>query len=283
MIGLSPLPTIHPETFQRLSVRSSRVCYHPFNLTMGRSPSFASTATNYRGYPQPPSSDSLSLRLRESTLLTSLVTVTRRLIMQKARRHGTKPLRPLVGTWFQVLFHPGTPSPFHLSLTVLFPIGLLQCLALADGAADFKGSPSGSPLLRIPRPQRQPTSTGLSPPAVSLPRLFLFVSLFDAGSYNPSPAGTGLVWASTRSLATTDAITDCFLFLRLLRCFSSAGEPSCIHMNDGPSDRRVAPFGYRRISPCQPVPAAFRRLPRPSSPVEAKASPRCPFAALLLR
>ena len=51
--------------------------------------------------------------------------------------------------------------------------------------------------------------------------------------------------------------------------------------NDGPSDRRVAPFGYLRISPCQPVPAAFRRLPRPSSPVEAKASPRCPFAALV--
>ena len=227
-----------------------------------------------------PSSDSLSLRLQDSSLLTSLVTVTRRLIMQKARRHSITKLRPLVGTWFQVLFHPGTPSPFHLSLTVLFPIGLLQCLALADGAADFRGSPSGSPLLRIPNPQRQPTSTGLSPPAVGLPRPFLFVSLFAVRSYNPDLAVTRLVWALARSLATTDAITDCFLFLRLLRCFSSAGELSCIHMNDGTSCRRVAPFGYQRISPCQPVPAAFRRLPRPSSPVEAKASPRCPFAAL---
>ena len=103
---------------------------------------------------KPPCSDSLSLRLRESTLLTSLMTVTRRLIMQKARSHSTKLLLPLVSTRFQVLFHPGTPSPFHLSLTVLFPIGLLQSLALADGAADFRGSPSGSPLLRIPRPQR---------------------------------------------------------------------------------------------------------------------------------
>jgi hypothetical protein len=46
------------------------------------------------------------------------------------------------------------------------------------------------------------------------------------------------------------------------------------------SQHGVAPFGYRRIAPCQPVPCAFRRLPRPSSPGEAKASPGCPFAAL---
>ena len=38
--------------------------------------------------------------------------------MQKARRHP-KGLRPLVSAWFQVLFHPGTPGTFHLSLTVL--------------------------------------------------------------------------------------------------------------------------------------------------------------------
>ena len=39
--------------------------------------------------------------------------------MQKARRHGTKPLRPLVGAWFQGLFHSPVRGPFHLSLTVL--------------------------------------------------------------------------------------------------------------------------------------------------------------------
>ena len=37
--------------------------------------------------------------------LTLLVTVTRRLIMQKARRHTVNVLRPLVGVRFQVLFH----------------------------------------------------------------------------------------------------------------------------------------------------------------------------------
>ena len=70
-----------------------------------------------------------------------------------------------------------------------------------------------------------------------------------------------------------------FLFLRVLRCFSSPGLLSL--RSDMSSTCRVAPFGYPRISPCQRVPSAFRRLPRPSSPVEAKASPGCPFAALI--
>jgi hypothetical protein len=46
LIGLSPLPTPHPKTFQRLLVRSSIACYRNFNLDMGRSPGFASTPTN---------------------------------------------------------------------------------------------------------------------------------------------------------------------------------------------------------------------------------------------
>ncbi len=47
LIGLSPLPTGHPKTFQRQLVRSSTMCYHSFNLPMGRSLGFASTTTNY--------------------------------------------------------------------------------------------------------------------------------------------------------------------------------------------------------------------------------------------
>ena len=40
--------------------------------------------------------------------------------MQKARRHPTKGLRPLVSVWFQDLFHSVIHGSFHLSLTVLF-------------------------------------------------------------------------------------------------------------------------------------------------------------------
>ncbi len=114
LIGLSPLPTGHPKTFQRQRVRSSTVCYHSFNLPMGRSHGFASTTTDYGAL----------FRLAFATdphlkCLTLPVKVTRRLIMQKARRHPTKGLRPLVGVWFQDLFHSLVQGSFHLSLTVL--------------------------------------------------------------------------------------------------------------------------------------------------------------------
>ena len=114
LISLSPLPSTHPEAFQRLLVRSSSWCYPAFNLVKGRSLGFASTTTDYA-----PSSDSLSLRLRASSHLTLPATVTRRFIMQKARRHSQKLLRPLAGARFQVLFHSSVRSAFHLSLTVL--------------------------------------------------------------------------------------------------------------------------------------------------------------------
>ena len=113
LISLSPPPSAHPEAFQRLSVRSSRQCYLSFNLAKGRSLGFASTPSDY-----PPCSDSLSLRLRISRSLTLPEKVTRRFIMQKARRHR-KGLRPLVGAWFQELFHSSVRSAFHLSFTVL--------------------------------------------------------------------------------------------------------------------------------------------------------------------
>ena len=113
LIGLSPLPTGHPKTFQRQPVRSSTLCYQSFNLPMGRSQGFASNTT-----------DCIALfRLAFATApylkyLTLPATLTRRLIMQKARRH-TYVLRPLVGVRFQVLFQLSIRNAFHLSFTVL--------------------------------------------------------------------------------------------------------------------------------------------------------------------
>ena len=83
LIGLSLLPSPHPEAFQRLLVRPSIPCYRDFSLDKGRSLGFASASADCAPY-----SDSLSLRLRESIPLTSPTTATRRFIMQKARRHG---------------------------------------------------------------------------------------------------------------------------------------------------------------------------------------------------
>ena len=113
LISLSPLPSAHPEAFQRLLVRPSRWCYPSFSLAKGRSLGFASTTSDYTPY-----SDSLSLRLQASRPLTLPEKVTRRFIMQKARRHSYE-LRPLVGARFQELFHSSVRSAFHLSFTVL--------------------------------------------------------------------------------------------------------------------------------------------------------------------
>ena len=114
LIGLSLLHSAHPEAFQRLLVRTSIPCYQDFILDKCRSLGFASASANLTPY-----SGSLPLRLRTYLYLTSLATATRRFIMQKARRHIFKMLRPLVGVWFQDLFHSSRRSAFHLSLTVL--------------------------------------------------------------------------------------------------------------------------------------------------------------------
>ena len=66
-----------------------------------------------------------------------------------------------------------------------------------------------------------------------------------------------------------------FLFLRVLRCFSSPGS-LCIPMNSVYSDRgflcQVSPFRHPRIIGYLLLPAAFRSLSRLSSALSAKAS-----------
>ena len=103
LIRLSLLPTSHPLGFQPKWVRSSTRYNSRFNLLMGRSRSFASTtydkiALLRLGFPVAPARKAL----------TKPQTVTRRIIMQKARCHTERiiVLQPLVGIWFQVLSLP---------------------------------------------------------------------------------------------------------------------------------------------------------------------------------
>ena len=67
----------------------------------------------------------------------------------------------------------------------------------------------------------------------------------------------------------------CFLFLRLLRCFSSPGSLSLRNVYS--SSIRVAPFGNLRIISYMPIPVAYRSFARPSSPLRAKASSIRPY------
>src|ERR687892_2887846 len=57
--------------------------------------------------------------------------------MQKARRHITRMLRPLVGTWFQVLFHSPSGVLFTFPSRYSFTIGRQEYLALDGGPPRF--------------------------------------------------------------------------------------------------------------------------------------------------
>ena len=92
-------------------------------------------------------------------------------------------------------------------------------------------------------------------------------------SYNPNLAETRLVWALPISLAATIGIINYFLFLRVLRCFSSPG--LLLIRGDWSSTSRVAPFGNLRIKGYVHLLVAYRSLSRPSSPLQAKASAVC--------
>ena len=69
-----------------------------------------------------------------------------------------------------------------------------------------------------------------------------------------------------------------FLFLRLLRCFSSPGSlriPMDSVYGDGGLLRRVSPFRHLRVKGYLLLTAAFRSLSRLSSALSAKASTLC--------
>ena len=70
-------------------------------------------------------------------------------------------------------------------------------------------------------------------------------------------------------------LAESFLFLWVLRCFSSPGSPlpsMCSTTAPRGSLVGVSPFGHPRISACTRLPEAFRSVPRPSSAFDAKAS-----------
>ncbi len=207
LIGLSLLHSAHPEAFQRLLVRSSIPCYRDFNLAKCRSLGFASTPTDCA-----PCSGSLSLRLRASWHLTSPVTVTRRFIMQKARRHTlldapTACRRMVSGTislpcsgFFSPFLH-GTGS---LSVS-------REYLALPDGPGGFAQDSSCPALLRIPLCCISLRVRDYHPLWSHFPECFHSPFAYNVAVLQPQPClATPLVWALPRSLATTGGIIHLF-------------------------------------------------------------------------
>ena len=156
--------------------------------------------------------------------------------MQKARRHGIYPLRPIVSTWFQVLFHSPVRGSFHRSLTVLFAIGISFVFSLTPWSGLFQTGFHVSRPTQDSHPNSLVTCTGVSPAmpdlSMSIPfqlYIFLYV-LLPQQCRNTTGLGSSLFarrYSGNRLL---------FLFLRLLRCFSSAGLPTFVSLGLSHSD-----------------------------------------------
>ena len=126
--------------------------------------------------------------------------------------------------------------------------------------------PLSDRISRVPpysRTVRISTATGLSPTMACLSRHFTFLSYSH--------------WPGSRSLATTrevsvDVLSSGYLDVSVPRvCLRNL----CIQLRITLM-RWVVPFGNRRIKDCSHLPGAYRRVPRPSSPLCAKASTKCP-------
>ena len=139
LIRLSLLPTGHPTGFQPRRVRPSTQFNPRFILPMGSSRSFGSTTSDkfalFRlGFPVAP--------IRK--ILTGPLTVTRRIIMQKARRHPvcgrirrhgapTACKRVVSGS-----LDSASSGSFHLSIALLGSLSVTrEYLALGDGPPGF--------------------------------------------------------------------------------------------------------------------------------------------------
>lgn len=235
LIGLSPLHTGHPPGFQPWWVRSSTRSYPRFNLPMRRSLRFGSTAC-----------DSNALfRLAFATApphgLTSPHTITRRLILQKARSHITDKAslvqaptacrhtvsgtisRPLTGALFtfpsRYLFTIGHQGVFRLTRwSWQIHTGFLEPRATWDP-------------LKQSNQFRLPDSHGLRrnfPEASTTSWIYHCSWPRQKPQEGPTTPHTQHLWLSHAHGLASSAFAHhysrnhyCFLFLRVLRCFTS--------------------------------------------------------------
>ena len=252
---------------------------------MDRSPGFASAARD--------SCRPVRTRCRCGWLscFASPRTATRWLILQKARRHGSCPLRLLVGARFQVLFHSPPGVLFTFPSRYWFAIGHRRVFSIGGWSPRIRAGFHVSGPTRVPRSQAVSGSrTGLSPPSAGLPMPFRSRPALQLrrgaraprtrGPTTPraaSPLGfpPARVCAGARSLAATSAISFDFSSSGYLDVSVPrvAPRPLCVQGRaSGHGPARVPPFGYPRIDGCVPLPADYRSLPRPSSASCAKAS-----------
>ena len=112
------------------------------------------------------------------------------------------------------------------------------------------------------------SDTRLSRFLAGLPRPFSYQLQINYAVLTPKDKSSGLgSFPFARRYSENHSY---FLFLQVLRCFSSlrlASSCLCVrHVIHGYDSVWVPPFGYRRLFTCLPLTVAFRCLLRPSSP-----------------
>src|SRR5947209_5069286 len=157
--------------------------------------------------------------------LTLLVTVSRRIIMQKARRHPGPGIRRYPVSRAPTacrhvvsgsLSSPGRGSS-HLSLALLGSLSVArEYLALRDGPRRFRPASTCPVLLRYRPGGYSVPRTGLSPAVVEHSRTVPLRNTLLTPSHQrevgpTTPAGhVRPVWAGPRSLAATDGVAVAF-------------------------------------------------------------------------
>ena len=150
-----------------------------------------------------------------------------------------------------------------------FTIGLLRVFSLAGWSRRIHTGFHVSRATQDTATLHIVSCTQLSCSTVTLSRMFhsrYFLRCCGPTTpVRPEPHGFGLFPGRSPLLGES---LICFLFLEVLRCFSSLGLPPHL-ADDRPSACRVVPFGDPRVKGHLHLTAAFRSLSRPSSPVRA--------------
>src|SRR6516164_9098048 len=217
--------------------------------------------------------------------------------MQKACRHRTSLLRPLVSTRFQVLFHSPSGVLFTFPSRYLFTIGRQGVLSLAGWSPRV---PTGFPVPgRTQELQKRGCAVSATGPLPSVACSSMHLAYHATLLLAAPPAGrstkalqprcdNGCRLSHRNGLGSSpfarhySGSRGFFPFLWVLRCFSS---PACL----------FAPYVFRceyhRITSGgfphseisgskvgQHLTRAYRSRPRPSSALGAKASTVCPYS-----
>ena len=144
--------------------------------------------------------------------------------MQKARRHPfnraptgcRRTVSGSISLRCSRFFSPFLHSTSSLSFSQKY-------LALPDGAGRFPQDFSGPAVLRILLGKKFVSLTGLSPSMVQLSRRFCYKFLVHVTVLQPRHCLNNVGLGCSHFARHYSGNHFCFLFLRLLRCFSSPG------------------------------------------------------------